>query len=686
MLTRTATLTLAALVALLLGATLLRGGGSAPHVVGTEATPTVPIAGLPESLRPAASAEIADLDRLAGTMLALLLLGTATVLVTLLGVMAAENLAGQGRRLIEVMLGAPPRWLVGGAARRWLRRIGVAVGLGGAGVGLAAVFLVLDAPPGTHFARPAPLWSVVAVAAVAGLVLLVATLPVAGLYRREPLGQHAESSHSTDPRPRQFARVALMTLQLCVSSAILAGAGLLILGGERGDAAGTGLREAGVELVLATLVPMEGAPAEGAQADGDGPDRSLESAHPGDLYAAALAAIGEAPGLAAESLATPGAWIGRGPEATSLNECGACSAGGMPNPFHTTRVRVHAVMPGFFAARGLPFAAGQPFVAGEGFAEREPVAPNGGEAISPGEPSSPPRGQDLEGGDRESPIAGPVVINEAYARAHFLDPPVLGRELSVAGPTGPWYEVAGVVRDGSARGLGASSSPYSVYFPADRHPPAAAELVVAVGSAVRDLDGQAGERRRPGADAAPFAPVAAAPNGAIKGGEGNRVEWAAAAITAALGGAVPALAVEDVRPAGHESRRLLGTAPWLGRGTRNAGLLAAATALAGIVGAMRAHVRSRRRELGIRAALGAAPRKLRRMILGEALRIGATGAGAGLWGAALVVGALGPPGVGIFSAPLALATGLVFVAATAMAALPGSRTAAAADPREAMEG
>ena len=59
MLTRTATVTLAALIALVLGGTWLRGGGPAPHIIGTAATPTVEIAGLPEPLRPAAQAEMA---------------------------------------------------------------------------------------------------------------------------------------------------------------------------------------------------------------------------------------------------------------------------------------------------------------------------------------------------------------------------------------------------------------------------------------------------------------------------------------------------------------------------------------------------------------------------------------------------------------------------------------------------
>ncbi|MYI67149.1 MAG: hypothetical protein F4107_14615, partial [Gemmatimonadetes bacterium] len=117
---RTAIVSCAALIALALAAVLLLrgGGGDAPfHVIETAATPTVEVAGLPVPPTPAARAERADLGQLAMTTLALLALAALTVLVTLLGVIGSENLARKGRRAIEVMLGAPPRWLVGAAAR-----------------------------------------------------------------------------------------------------------------------------------------------------------------------------------------------------------------------------------------------------------------------------------------------------------------------------------------------------------------------------------------------------------------------------------------------------------------------------------------------------------------------------------------------------------------------------------------
>ena len=624
---RTAVGSCAALVGLLLAAAFLYGGGDSFHVIGTEVTPTVDVAGLPDAERPAGTAELADLDRLAGTALLLLLLSSVTVLATVLGVIAAENLSLQGRRVIEVMLGAPPALLVGAAARLWARRVGVAAVLGTVLCVAAVAFMAFGAPPGTLLARPAA-WPFPAVMLlVASLVLGIATLPVATLYRRgRALAQEAENQHNTDPRPRQFGRVVLITMQLCIAVAILSGSGLLVAaGGARpGTGAPDGAREGAAGSVVGLLSPV-----------GDSARDPLRRAA---LFESALAALRDAPGLAAESLGTPGAWIGRGPEAMALNECGACSVGGMPLPVHSTRVKRHAVMPGFFVERGLSLVAGRGFSA--------------------------------------DAAAGEVVINEAYARAHFRDPPVLGRGVQIGGLGEPWYEVVGVVRDGYRRGLGASGSRYAVYYSAVRHPPEQIELVAGVVGA-------------PGAGeaVAPDAGVPVSPDVGVTVSPDAGVEDSLEIVRAALAELpVPELVVAGFKPARDELDRVYGTAGWLGGGARVAGVVAAVVALAGMVGALRAHVRSRWREMGIRSALGADPQALRRMVLREAFRIGAVGVGTGLWLTTLITGVVGPPGVAIFSAPLFLAIAAVFVSAAVVAAMPGARAAASSEPREIMEG
>ena len=335
---RTAIVSCAALIALMLVAALLLrgGGGDGPfHVIETAATPTVEVAGLPTPSTPAAGPERADLGQLAMTALVLLLLAALTVLVTLLGVIGSENLAIKGRRAIEVMLGAPPRWLVGAAARLWRRRLVIAGVLGGGLGAVGTAWLVRGVPPGTSLAVPAP-WPVAAALLFIALVVFAAGVaPVWRLYARgRSLAGEAETRHYTDPRPQQFNRILLIAGQLAIAVAILASSGLLVLSSAARPALAAGDSGAG-QTVIGKL-------GSGAEAAADPVGRAA-------IYESALVALRDAPGLAAESLATPGAWVGRGPEIVAENECGPCYTGGMPRPIHRARVQVHAVMPGFFA-------------------------------------------------------------------------------------------------------------------------------------------------------------------------------------------------------------------------------------------------------------------------------------------------------------------------------------------------
>ena len=606
---RTAIGSCAALIALLLaGALLLRGGDDGPlHRIDTGVTPTVAMAGLPAPDSPAGASELADLDQLARTTLAFVLMAAVTALVSLLGVIGSENLALQARRVIEVMLGAPPRWLVGGAVRLWGHRLLRAAALGGLLTVGAAARMAELAPPGVTFGRPS-LWTGAAgLVAVAAVIALSAVLPVRGLYRAgRPLLRESESRHVTDPRPRQFNRVLLVTLQLAAAVAILAGSGLFLL--SRG---GTGNRAANATLAdTATGHAVVGLLSPTGQATADPAARAA-------LFESAWSAVRDAPELVAESLATPGAWIGRGPEAIATNECGRCSTGGMPHPIHAARVKHHAVMPGFFAGRGLRLVEGRGL---------------------------------REGGPRDGE-APEVVINQAYAYAHFQDPPVIGKRVALGGLDGEWHVVVGIVRDVAGRGLGASGPPYAVYYSAIEHPPAAIELVASVTTGTGDQE------------------------------DSLRVVQESLAMVPGGG-----LVVTAFKPAADELDRVYGTASWLGSGSRLAGIVAALVSVLGMVGAVRVHIRSRRREMGIRAALGAEPRALKRMIIGEAFRIGAVGVGLGLWGATFVVGVLGPPGVDVFNALLFLAVAVLFLGSAVGAAWPGARLAATAEPRSAIEG
>ena len=611
---RTAIVSCAALIALMLVAALLLrgGGGDGPfHVIETAATPTVEVAGLPTPSTPAAGPERADLGQLAMTALVLLLLAALTVLVTLLGVIGSENLAIKGRRAIEVMLGAPPRWLVGAAARLWRRRLVIAGVLGGGLGAVGTAWLVRGVPPGTSLAVPAP-WPVAAALLFIALVVFAAGVaPVWRLYARgRSLAGEAETRHYTDPRPQQFNRILLIAGQLAIAVAILASSGLLVLSSAARPALAAGDSGAG-QTVIGKL-------GSGAEAAADPVGRAA-------IYESALVALRDAPGLAAESLATPGAWVGRGPEIVAENECGPCYTGGMPRPIHRARVQVHAVMPGFFAQRKMRF------LAGGGFAEDD--ARSGGEARG-----SPGFGQRL------------VVINKAYADDHFNDP--VGRRLTLRGSAdGVGHAVIGVVGDVPRGGLGTSGSPYAVYYSALQHPPAEIEFVATV-------------------DVPPSA------------GLDDSLRVVRQALDAAPEGE---LVISDFRRADDELARVYGTAGWLGGGMRTAGLLAGLVALAGVTSTLRAHIRSRLRELGVRAALGAPPRTLRRMVVREALRLAVVGTGLGLWAATFLVAFLSPTAVEIFSLPLFLGVAAVFIGSAVLVALPSARLAASADPAEVME-
>ena len=621
----------AAVIALVLAGGLLVGGGDRSfHSIQAEVTPTVAPAGLPPAQVPAGGLELRDLDSLAATTVILIAMAAVTALVSLLGVMASESLALEGRRVVKVMLGAPPRAMVRRTVRRWSWRMSWA-GLAGGGMAVAAALAMRElAPPGISFQRPTMVAAAAGLATALAITVLCAVVPVLNLHRSgRPLLQRAENLQLTDPRPRQFNRVLRMTLQLTIAVTVITSSALLVYSDRRsqarsgGPGAPVGARHG--ETVIGLVSPA-------------GPDPGEPMARAA-LYESALEAVRAVPELVAESLATPGAWIDLGAEGMAQNECGQCSNGGLPEPIRVTRVKRHAVMPGFFAARGLRF------VAGRGFGDSGSLLAGGGGtggavAAAPG--AAGPRGSG----------PGEVVINQAYARAHFRDPPVVGKTLALNGPEEDWHVVVGVVADVPSAGLGASGSPYSVYYSALEHPPEEMELVVSAASRSAGAGTEDAER---------------IVSGALVSIPGDPV------------------LLSGFRSAGDELGRVFGTAGWFGGGGRMAGVLAALVAVLGMVGALRVHVGARMREMGIRAALGAGPAKLRRRIVGEALRIGATGTAMGLWGAMLVVGVFGPPGVEPFSAPVFVVVAAVFLVAAVWAVLPAAGLAGTADPRSVME-
>jgi putative ABC transport system permease protein len=241
-------------------------------------------------------------------------------------------------------------------------------------------------------------------------------------------------------------------------------------------------------------------------------------------------------------------------------------------------------------------------------------------------------GRDFD--DRDGPKSPKVVIvSETFAKHYFPGQSVVGKSFQVAEPVGeprPFYEVVGVAKDSKYSDLREAFTP--VVF--------------------MNLSQDAEPDLRPR-----FVVHATTTSAALT-----------AAISQVLTGVNPAIAVEyaTVRSQVNESllsERLMATLSGFFGG------LAVLLATIGLYGVMSYTVARRRVEIGIRMALGADRRQVVRMIVGEALRLLAAGAVAGI---ALSVGAGRWAGTLLYEVkpwdPVTLATALVGLAAVTLLA------------------
>jgi predicted permease len=150
-------------------------------------------------------------------------------------------------------------------------------------------------------------------------------------------------------------------------------------------------------------------------------------------------------------------------------------------------------------------------------------------------------------------------------------------------------------------------------------------------------------------------------------------------IVAALDGQ---LAVAKVRPLAAYVERALRPARFTMVLATLFGGLALALAAIGLYGVIASSVSQRRRELGIRLALGAVPRDLVRQVVGEGLTLALAGLALGLLGAALSGRLLGKLlfGVGAGDPATYLAAALILPAAAVAAAWLPARRAGREDP------
>jgi predicted permease len=242
-----------------------------------------------------------------------------------------------------------------------------------------------------------------------------------------------------------------------------------------------------------------------------------------------------------------------------------------------------------------------------------------------------------------------TVINETTARYFFGTTDAIGRRLQMHQPGEPSHEVIGVVKD--AQHYGAREQPCGgrvAYLPMD--PTAAAGPFLVRGSiGATDLQRLV------------------------------RDELSSVGETALL---------ERLRALDTDVLGLIARERMVGRLAGGFALLALAIAAVGVYGLLAYAVSQRSGELGVRAALGAAPPVLRRMVLREALTLVLFGVSLGIPLAIATVRVLSTLLFGVSSADPTTFVGAVMVLAVtaAIAAWLPARRAATADPAGALRG
>ena len=260
-------------------------------------------------------------------------------------------------------------------------------------------------------------------------------------------------------------------------------------------------------------------------------------------------------------------------------------------------------------------------------------------------------GRDFAASDRAR-SAHVTVINEALARILFAGRNPLGQRIGVGGDdaSGDWHEVIGVVADVRYQALAAPPEP-RVYDLFGQHWGRTLYVIA---------------RSRTG-EAAPLLSIMRAAGHALN----------------------PDVPVFE--PATLQSLVDRSAAPQRLASRAASGLAAAALLLAvlGVYAVTATAVAERTREIGVRAALGAAPSDLFRLIAGEGARTIALGGVIGALGALLAGRLLAGQLFDVRAADAAWLIGLaalgVMLAALG-AAVPPGRRAATADPVEAMRG
>jgi predicted permease len=241
-----------------------------------------------------------------------------------------------------------------------------------------------------------------------------------------------------------------------------------------------------------------------------------------------------------------------------------------------------------------------------------------------------------------------AIVNETFAARTWPGQDPVGRRISIDGSAGPFFEIVGVSRNVKYHTLGEDAKmfltvPYAQRFQRQM----SLELRLAPTASLRDVS---------------------------------------RAVGALVRSLRPSMAPPEVQPLTEMQKLVLLPAKMAAALLGGIGALALLLAVVGITGVASHAVTQRRREIGVRVALGAQPAALLRAVLGETGRTVAIGAGVGLV-LALVVGKVvsgmlyGLP----FADPVTfVAVPLLLVLMALLAAFQPARRAIGVQPAEAL--
>jgi len=246
--------------------------------------------------------------------------------------------------------------------------------------------------------------------------------------------------------------------------------------------------------------------------------------------------------------------------------------------------------------------------------------------------------------DRKAPTV--AVVNKAFADRYFPDGGVLGKRIWLGGRQGPSFEIVGVVSNGRTADLTKAPEP-EVYFSLWQNLAFSKDLVVRTSGDPRSV---------------------------------------MSAVRRELRAVNPTVAVENMKTLDDVRGESLASRTFAMRLLVGFSIVASVLTLVGIYGVLSLSVAARRREIAIRAAVGAGGRDIRRLVLGEASRLIAVGIASGVLLSVLLSRALRSFLFEVSPADPATLTviGLLFAVVSLLASWVPTVRAAQVDPLEAL--